>query len=88
MEYKSPMLAMSTVGEMNLHHRFYARRAAEESARATRSVTPAARDWHDKLARDFAMRAQEFEQSRSSSRLTSEAGNAQKRTRSAGPAQN
>ena len=38
--------------------RFYARRAAEEAARAERSVTPSARNWHEKLARDFALRAQ------------------------------
>lgn len=37
--------------------RFYLRRAAEERTAAMRSVTPSARDWHEKLARDFAERA-------------------------------
>ena len=41
--------------ESNL--RFYLRRAAEERTAAMRSVTPQARDWHDKLAHDFAQRA-------------------------------
>lgn len=38
--------------------RFYARRAAEESDRAARAVTPEARKWHQKLARDFALRVE------------------------------
>lgn len=41
--------------ESNL--RFYMRRAAEERTAAIRAVTPQARDWHDKLAHDFAQRA-------------------------------
>ena len=42
--------------------RFYERRAAEEAARAKKSVTLSARNWHEKLARDFALRAKEPEQ--------------------------
>jgi hypothetical protein len=44
------------------HHRFYTKRAVEESLRAARSITPAARNWHDKLAKDFAKRAGQFDQ--------------------------
>lgn len=47
---------------MDSNYRFYVRRAAEESKRAARSVTPAARNWHDKLAKDFAERARQFDQ--------------------------
>lgn len=38
--------------------RFYRRRAAEERQAAQRSLTPQARDWHSKLAREFAERAE------------------------------
>ncbi len=38
--------------------RFYARRAAEELSRAARALTPEAKAWHLKLARDFASREQ------------------------------
>jgi hypothetical protein len=39
------------------NQRFYLRRAAEERTAAHRSVTPQAREWHSKLAQDFARRA-------------------------------
>ena len=38
--------------------RYYQRRAAEERTAAARAVTPQAREWHSKLARDFAERAE------------------------------
>jgi hypothetical protein len=41
--------------------RFYARRAAEELARAARAITPAARERHEKLARNLAERAREID---------------------------
>ncbi|MEP7316735.1 MAG: hypothetical protein ABI667_08555 [Sphingomicrobium sp.] len=40
--------------------RYYLRRAAEERTAAVRAVTPQARARHDKLAQDFATRAQEY----------------------------
>ena len=42
--------------ESNL--RYYQRRAAEERTAARRAVTAQARDWHHKLAQDFASRAE------------------------------
>lgn len=42
---------------MESNQRFYLRRAAEERTAAHRAVTPAAREWHAKLAQDFAQRA-------------------------------
>lgn len=42
---------------MESNRRFYLRRAAEERTAAVRAVTPQARDWHSKLAQDFAARA-------------------------------
>jgi hypothetical protein len=39
------------------NQRYYLRRAAEERTAAHRSVTPQAREWHSKLAQDFAQRA-------------------------------
>jgi len=42
--------------ESNL--RYYQRRAAEERTAARRAVTAQARDWHAKLAVDFAGRAE------------------------------
>jgi len=39
--------------------RFYERRAAEERKRAARAITPEAKEWHHKLARDFAKKAHE-----------------------------
>lgn len=50
------------VGEcvgMESNQRFYLRRAAEERTAAIRAVTPQAREWHHKLAQDFARRAAE-----------------------------
>ena len=41
------------------NQRFYLRRAAEERTAAQRAVTQQARDWHAKLAEDFARRAAE-----------------------------
>ena len=41
--------------ESNL--RYYLRRAAEERTAANRAMTPQAREWHSKLAHDFALRA-------------------------------
>lgn len=38
--------------------RYYQRRAAEERSAAARAITPQAREWHSKLARDFAARAE------------------------------
>ena len=40
------------------NQRYYQRRAAEERVAASRAMTPQARDWHSKLARDFAARAE------------------------------
>ena len=42
--------------ESNL--RYYQRRAAEERTAARRAVTAQAREWHAKLAQDFANRAE------------------------------
>lgn len=42
---------------MESDQRFYLRRAAEERTAAHRAVTPQAREWHSKLAQDFARRA-------------------------------
>jgi hypothetical protein len=39
------------------NQRFYLRRAAEERTAAQRAITPQAREWHSKLAQDFARRA-------------------------------
>lgn len=43
---------------MESNQRFYLRRAAEERTAAIRAMTPQARDWHRKLATDFAARAE------------------------------
>lgn len=45
--------------QMESNQRFYMRRAAEERTAAHRAVTPQAREWHAKLAQDFAQRAVE-----------------------------
>ena len=45
--------------QMESNQRFYLRRAAEERTAAHRAVTPQAREWHQKLAQDFARRAVE-----------------------------
>lgn len=44
---------------MESNQRFYMRRAAEERTAARRAVTETAREWHQKLAQDFAQRASE-----------------------------
>jgi hypothetical protein len=43
------------------NQRFYFRRAAEERMRAARALTEEAKNWHQRLAMDFAARAQEQE---------------------------
>ena len=40
------------------NQRYYQRRAAEERVAAARAITPQAREWHSKLAKDFAARAE------------------------------
>ena len=40
------------------NQRYYQRRAAEERIAAARAITPQAREWHSKLAKDFADRAE------------------------------
>ena len=40
------------------NQRYYLRRAAEERTATARAITPQARDWHSKLAKDFAARAE------------------------------
>jgi hypothetical protein len=42
------------------NQRYYQRRAAEERTAAARAITPQAREWHSKLARDFAARAEAY----------------------------
>lgn len=42
---------------MESNQRYYLRRASEERTAALRSITPQARDWHSKLADEFAARA-------------------------------
>ena len=42
---------------MESNSRYYLRRAAEERTASIRAVTPQAREWHSKLAIDFASRA-------------------------------
>ena len=42
---------------MESNQRYYARRAAEERTAASRAITAAAREWHAKLAHQFASRA-------------------------------
>jgi hypothetical protein len=39
------------------NQRYYSRRAVEERMAAQRAVTETAREWHSKLAADFAERA-------------------------------
>ena len=55
---------MAAEGDMDSDFRFYTRRAAEETARADRSVTPAARDRHRQLASEFAKRARDLDEYR------------------------
>ena len=42
---------------MESDQRYYLRRAAEERTATLRAMTPQARDWHAKLATQFADRA-------------------------------
>ena len=42
---------------MESNQRFYMRRAAAERTAAHRAMTQEAREWHTKLAQDFAQRA-------------------------------
>lgn len=42
---------------MESNQRYYARRAAEERMAAQRAMTAAAREWHARLAHQFAARA-------------------------------
>ena len=42
---------------MESNERYYRRRAVEERMAAQRAVTETAREWHAKLAADFAERA-------------------------------
>jgi hypothetical protein len=44
-------------GNVESNQRYYLRRASEERTAALRSVTAQAREWHSKLAVDFAERA-------------------------------
>ena len=44
------------------NQRYYHRRAAEERMAAQRAITDNARDWHAKLAQQFAARAVECQQ--------------------------
>lgn len=44
---------------MESNQRFYMRRAAAERTAAHRAVTAEAREWHNRLANDFARRAVE-----------------------------
>lgn len=43
---------------MESNERYYRRRAVEERMAAQRAITEQAREWHAKLAADFAERAQ------------------------------
>jgi len=44
-------------GQVESNERYYRRRAVEERMAAQRAITETARQWHSKLARDFAERA-------------------------------
>ena len=54
---RAPSKCLGEVYDMESNQRFYLRRAAEERTAAHRAITPAAREWHAKLAQDFAQRA-------------------------------
>ena len=43
---------------MESNQRYYRRRAFEERLAAQRAITETAREWHSKLAEDFASRAE------------------------------
>jgi hypothetical protein len=45
---------------MESNHRYYSRRAYEESRAASRAMTQQARDWHRQLAEDFARKAEHY----------------------------
>jgi hypothetical protein len=47
---------------MESDHRYYSRRAAEEQRRASRAITPEARERHRELAMLFADRAEQQRQ--------------------------
>lgn len=44
-------------GDMESNLRYYSRRAVEERMAAQRAVTETARQWHAKLAAEYAQRA-------------------------------
>lgn len=46
---------------MESNQRYYHRRAVEERLAAQRAITPAAREWHSKLAASFAERAEQHD---------------------------
>lgn len=52
-------------GRVESNQRYYFRRAAEERMAAQRAITDAAREWHAKLAQQFAARALESERTAS-----------------------
>ena len=54
---RAPSEWLGEVYDMESNQRFYLRRAAEERTAAHRAITPQAREWHAKLAQDFAQRA-------------------------------
>ena len=54
---RPPSEWLGEVNDMESNQRFYMRRAAEERTAAHRAITPQAREWHAKLAQDFAQRA-------------------------------
>ena len=56
---RAPSKCWGRVYDMESNQRFYLRRAAEERTAAHRAITPQAREWHAKLAQDFAQRAVE-----------------------------
>jgi hypothetical protein len=50
-------LSLGEGGPVESNERYYRRRAVEERMAAQRAVTETARQWHSKLAEDFAQRA-------------------------------
>lgn len=46
---------------MESNARYYRRRAIEERLAAQRSMTSQAREWHSKLASEFAQRAEAYQ---------------------------
>ena len=49
------------IGQVESNQRYYFRRAAEERMAAQRAITDNARQWHARLAQQFAARAAEAE---------------------------